>query len=254
MVMTILCAKLTPAVSNAESITEDFNLCTVPKTLADYDIFMGFLNAAIYQAAQLGYNDPVANPTGASAEKIVNQTLLLNDPVQIINASVTTYFPPSLYPCIPWDTSSASAQSTLQQQPFNYLLCRYFPTNEGEVPNGTMFIPTSVQTETDPQTCKKLFNLVPATQAETQKKYHITRKELLAAKRIVYAYNEMDPTTAVGIDPFPVNVDRNASRYMFTSLSAHGEESLASYPGDKQAVVYTRNTQLQILKDWFGMY
>ncbi len=67
----------------------------------------------------------------------------------------------------------------------------------------------------------------------------------------MYAYNEMNPTTAVGIDPFPVNQDRNAARYMFTSQSAHGKQSLAPCPGNKQAVVHTRNVQFQILKEWF---
>ncbi|EXJ67224.1 uncharacterized protein A1O5_09871 [Cladophialophora psammophila CBS 110553] len=214
---------------------------------------MAMINTAAYLIPQGSYNNPIANPTGASAQKLVNTTLHLTDPTQIINASLTTYYPPSSYPCIEWN-STESDDPTLQKNTFNYLLCKYFPLSANEIPAGTIFVPTSIQTETDPHTCETLYDIVAPTQEYVETKYHITRDELVQAKRILFAYNEMDPTTAVGVDPLPITQDRNASRYMFTSLSAHGEEVIASYPGDKPSVVHAREVQLQTIKEWLGLY
>jgi dipeptidyl-peptidase-2/lysosomal Pro-X carboxypeptidase len=198
---------------------------------------MGVINTVQYQIPQLGFINPIANPTGANVEKLVNQTLLLDDPVKVINASLNMWYPSSLYPCVPWGNGE-SVNPTLQLDSFNYLLCKYFPLSVNEVPDGTIFVPTAVQTETDPQTCMTKYNITPSTQDRVETQYHITRDELVNAKRILFAYNEFDPTTAVGIQPLPLTQDRNASRYMFTTLSSHGEESLASYPGDRPSVVH----------------
>ncbi|KAK5198654.1 hypothetical protein LTR92_001125 [Exophiala xenobiotica] len=241
------------AATDTESIAKDFGLCSVPNTTADLQEVMGVINTVQYQIPQLGFVNPIANPTGANVEKLVNQTLLLDDPVKIINASLNMWYPSSLYPCVPWGNGE-SVNPTLQLDSFNYLLCKYFPLSVNEVPDGTIFVPTSVQTESDPQTCMTKYNITPSTQDRVETQYHITRDELVNAKRILFAYNEFDPTTAVGIKPLPLTQDRNASRYMFTTLSSHGEESLASYPGDRPTVVHARNLQLQTFKEWLGMY
>ncbi|KAJ9604009.1 hypothetical protein H2200_011531 [Cladophialophora chaetospira] len=236
--------------NDTTSIAEGFNLCTVPKTTEDLSMTMALINVVMFSIPLTSYNNPVANPSGASAQKLVNEILRLDDPIEIINASLSTYYP--YLPCIQWDTT-ASANPTLEKDPFNYLLCNYFPLSSNEIPNGTIFVPTSIQTETDPQTCKSLYGLVPPTQDYVEKKYHITRDELVNAKRMLFAYAEMDPTTGVGIDPLPITQDRNASRYMFTSLAAHGEESLGGFPGDKPSVVHGRQVQLQTIKEWLGI-
>jgi dipeptidyl-peptidase-2/lysosomal Pro-X carboxypeptidase len=239
------------AATNTTSIAKDLNLCSVPETEEGFAAIMALINVVAYSIPLTSYNNPVANPIGASPQKLVNETLLLDDSTQIVNAILTAYYPPSLYPCIEWNTTD-SDNPTLQKDSFNYLVCKYFPLSSNEVPNGTIFVPTSVQTESDPTTCKTLYDLVPPTQEYVEKKYHITRDELVNAKRILFAYNEMDPTTSVGIDPMPLTQDRNASRYMFTSLSAHGEEMIASYPGDKPSVLHARQVQLQTIKEWLG--
>ncbi|KIW88862.1 uncharacterized protein Z519_10346 [Cladophialophora bantiana CBS 173.52] len=212
------------------SIAKDFNLCSVPETVIDLQTIMALINTAAYLIPQGSYNNPIANPTGASAQKLVNTTLHLTDPTQIINATLMTYYPPSSYPCIEWNSTQSDN-----------------PTPANEIPAGTVFVPTSIQTETDPYTRETLYDIVAPTQEYVETKYHITPDELVQAKRILFAYNEMDPTTAVGIDPLPITQDRNASRYMFTSLSAHGEGVIASYPGDKPSVVHARQVQLQTI-------
>ncbi|ETI25976.1 hypothetical protein G647_02753 [Cladophialophora carrionii CBS 160.54] len=237
--------------TNTTAIAHDLNLCSIPQTDDDLATIMALINVVAYSIPLTSYKSPVANPVGASPQKLVNETLLLNDSTDIVNAILTNYYPPSLYPCIEWN-STESANPTLQKDSFNYLLCKYFPLSSNEIPNGTIFVPTSIQTESDPTTCKNLYDLVPPTQEYVEKKYHITRDELVNARRILFAYNEMDPTTAVGIDPLPLTQDRNASRYMFTSLAAHGEEMLASYPGDKPSVIHARQVQLQTIKEWLG--
>lgn len=237
--------------TDTKSLARDFGLCSVPNTTADLQEVMGVINTVQYQIPQLGFVNPIGNPTGASVEKLINQTLLLDDPVKIINASLNMWFPSSLYPCVPWGDDE-SVNPTLQLDTFNYLLCKYFPLSVNEIPDGTIFVPTSVQTESDPGTCMTLYNVTPPTQELVETKYHITRDELVKAKRILFAYNEFDPTTGVGIDPLPPSQDRNASRYMLTSLSSHGEESLASYPGDRPTVVHvslglSKQTTKQVL-------
>ncbi|KAK6382288.1 hypothetical protein LTS17_004175 [Exophiala oligosperma] len=241
------------AANDTKSLARDFGLCSIPNTTAELQEVMGVINTVQYQIPQLGFVSPIGNPTGANVEKLVNQTLLLDDPVKVINASLNMWFPPSLYPCVPWGNDE-SVNPTLQLDSFNYLLCKYFPLSVNEVPNGTIYVPTSVQTESDPNTCMGLFNVTPPTQEFVESKYHITRDELVEAKRILFTYNEFDPTTAVGVDPLPLSQDRNASRYMLTSLSSHGEESLASCPGDRPTVVHARNIELQTFKEWLGMY
>lgn len=213
---------------------------------------MALINVVTYSISLGSYINPAGNPTGASPQKLVNATLQLNDPMKIVSTILTTYYPPSLSPCIDWN-STESDNPTLEKEPFNYLLCNYFPLSSNEIPNGTIFIPTSIQTESDPQTCKALYNLVPPTQDYVEKTRRITRDDLVNEKRILFAYAEMDPTTGVGIEPLPLTQDRNASRWMLTSLAAHGEESLASYPGDKPSVVHARQVQLQTIKEWLGM-
>ena len=212
-------------------------MCSVPKTRADLSVLEALVATSAFLIPLTSYSNPIANPLGATPEKLVNETLEAKDAMQIINATLTMRMPPSQVPCISWDTDQ-SAESTLAKAPFNYLLCRYFPLSSNEIANGTIFTPTSIQTETDPATCKTLYNLVPPTQEEVETQYHLTRAELLGAKRILFAYDEYDPTTAVGIEPFPPSPDRNSSRYMFTSTAAHGEESIASFSGDKQAVIH----------------
>lgn len=86
--------------------------------------------------------------------------------------------------------------------------------------------------------CETLYKIVPPTQAEIEAKWHISRADLIQAPRIIFAYAENDPTTGVNVDPFPPSPDQNASRWMITSLAAHGEESIASFSGDKPSVVH----------------
>ncbi|TAQ84199.1 hypothetical protein B7494_g7475 [Chlorociboria aeruginascens] len=239
--------------TNTTSIAKDFNLCSVPATTADLNSLMAFVNTAVYLIPQGGYNSLVANPARATAQKLVNIILNLDDPIQIINATLNVYYPSSIYPCVPFSTTQ-SDNPTLQLEPFNYLVCKYFPLSSNEIPNGTMFVPTSIQTESDPTTCETKFNIVPPTQEYVQAEYHFSRADLIDAKRILFAYNEFDPTTAVGTEPLPLTQDRNASRWMFTNLAAHGEESMASYPGDSPTVIHAREVQLQSIKEWLGMY
>jgi dipeptidyl-peptidase II len=150
-------------------------------------------------------------------------------------------YPRNKVPCIDWN-GTHSAQSSLQKLPFNYLLCNYFPLSSNEVPEGTIFIPTSVQTESDPQTCQTLFGITPPTQEEVETDRHLTTSELVNAERIIFAYNENDPTTAVGIEQFPVSQLKDAALWMLTSGSAHGEESFASYADDHESVVNVSGT------------
>ncbi|KAH8808664.1 peptidase S28 [Xylogone sp. PMI_703] len=239
--------------TNTTSIAKDFNLCAVPASGADLSALMAFINTATYLIPQGGYNNPVANPARATAQKLVSLVEKLDDPMEIINATFNVYYPSSIYPCVPFDPSQ-SGNPTLQKEPFNYLVCKYFPLSSNEVPEGTMFIPTSTQTESDPTTCETMFNLVPPTQEYVQAKYHFSRADLIEAKRIIFAYNEFDPTTAVGLEPIPLTQDRNASRWMYTNLAAHGEESIASYPGDSANVIHAREVQLQGIKEWFGWF
>ncbi|KAL6876814.1 serine carboxypeptidase S28 domain-containing protein [Trichoderma novae-zelandiae] len=221
-----LLAKRFENLGEAGDIAKDLNLCTVSKTAADLQLVMG---------------------------KLVNITLSAKNPIEILNATLTLRNPPTLVPCISWD-SDQSSEASLQKAPFNYLLCNYFPLSSNEILKGNIYPATSVQTESDPMTCETLYKLVPPTQAEVEAKWHISRADLIQAPRIIFAYAENDPTTGVGIDPFPPSPDRNASRWMITSLAAHGEESIASFPGDKPSVVHARRVQLETIKEWLGLY
>ncbi|KAE8446302.1 hypothetical protein EG329_012388 [Mollisiaceae sp. DMI_Dod_QoI] len=237
------------------SLATDFGLCSVPETAADLQSFLFFVISSTYLIPQGGYNNIVANPARATAQKLVDAILPLDDPVQIINATLNTYYPPSIYPCAPFSSGSTQSDNpSLDKVPFNYLLCKYFPLSVNEIPEGTIFVPTSIQTESDPTTCETLFNIVPPTQEYVEAKYHLSLADLIGAKRILFAYNENDPTTAVGIGPLPITEDRNASRWMFTTMSSHGEESLAAYPGDSPTVIHAREVQVQSMKEWLGMY
>ncbi len=258
------------------SLATDFGLCSVPETAADLQSFLFFVISSTYLIPQGGYNNIVANPARATAQKLVDAILPLDDPVQIINATLNTYYPPSIYPCAPFSSGSTQSDNpSLDKVPFNYLLCKYFPLSVNEIPEGTIFVPTSIQTESDPTTCETLFNIVPPTQEYVEAKYHLSLADLIGAKRILFAYNENDPTTAVGIGPLPITEDRNASRWMFTTMSSHGEESLAAYPGDSPTVIHVsfgahislwnrvcanvvslqaREVQVQSMKEWLGMY
>lgn len=174
----------------------------------------------------------------ASAQGVIDLALNTPSGLDFLHDVLALYYPPPSYPCVDWNSTQKSAASTLQKIPFNYLLCNYFPLSSNEVPPGTIFPATAVQTESDPTSCHQLFNLTPPTQEYVQKAFHLTRSELVDAQRIIYAYNENDPVTAVGLDPFPVDQAPESARWMFTSMSAHGEESLASTPKDLASVVH----------------
>ncbi|KAL6701539.1 serine carboxypeptidase S28 domain-containing protein [Trichoderma pleuroticola] len=236
-----------------EDIAKDLNLCTIPKTAADLHLVMGVIATNAELIPLLSYSSPDANPFGATPEKLVNISLSAKSPIDIVNATLTLRNPPNLVPCISWD-SDESSEASLQKAPFNYLLCKYFPLSSNEILEGNIYPPTSVQTESDPMTCETLYKIVPPTQAEVEAKWHISRADLIQAPRIIFAYAENDPTTGVGIHPFPPSPDRNASRWMITSQAAHGEESIASFSGDKPSVVHARRVQLETIKEWLGLY
>lgn len=231
--------------SEVESIAKDLNLCTVPKTTSDLQLLMGVITSNAQEIPLLSYSSPDANPYGATPEKMVNISLSAKKPIDIVNATLTLRNPPNLVPCISWE-SDDSTEATLQKAPFNYLLCKYFPLSTNEILKGNIYPPTAVQTESDPMTCETLYKIVPPTQAEVEAKWHISRADLIQAPRIIFAYAENDPTTSVGIDPFPPSPDRNASRWMITSLAAHGEESIASFSGDKPSVVHVSPAQYDL--------
>ncbi|OTA06115.1 hypothetical protein A9Z42_0068560 [Trichoderma parareesei] len=236
-----------------EDIAKDLNLCSVPKTAADLRLVMGVIATNAELIPLLSYSSPDANPYGATPQKLVNITLSAKEPIDIVNATLTLRNPPDLVPCIAWDTDQ-SAEASLQKAPFNYLTCNYFPLSVNEIAEDNILPPTSVQTETDPMTCETLYGLVPPTQAEVEAKWHISRADLIQAPRIIFAYAENDPTSGVGIHPFPPSPDRNASRRMMTSLAAHGEESIASFAGNRPSVVHARRVQLETIKEWLGLY
>jgi dipeptidyl-peptidase-2/lysosomal Pro-X carboxypeptidase len=229
-------------VGEVEDIAKDLNLCTVPKTAEDLQLVMGVIATNAQLIPLLSYSSPDANPFSATPEKLVNISLSAKNLIDIVNATLTLRNPPNLVPCISWD-SDTSSEATLQKAPFNYLLCKYFPLSSNEILKGNIYPPTSVQTESDPMTCGTLYKIVPPTQAEVEAKWHISRADLIQAPRIIFAYAEYDPTTGVGIDPFPPSPDRNASRWMITSLAAHGEESIASFSGDQPSVVHVSSAE-----------
>ncbi|KAK4071672.1 uncharacterized protein Triagg1_5910 [Trichoderma aggressivum f. europaeum] len=248
-----LLAKRFQNLGEVQDIAKDLNLCTVPKTAADLQLVMGVITTNAELIPLLSYSSPDANPFGATPEKLVNISLSAKNPIDIVNATLTLRNPPSLVPCISWD-SDESSEASLQKAPFNYLLCKYFPLSGNEILEGNIYPPTSIQTESDPMTCETLYKVVPPTQAEVEAKWHISRADLIQAPRIIFAYAENDPTTGVGIHPFPPSPDRNASRWMITSQAAHGEESIASFSGDKPSVVHARRVQLETIKEWLGLY
>ncbi|KAL6887422.1 serine carboxypeptidase S28 domain-containing protein [Trichoderma longibrachiatum] len=248
-----LLAKRFENLGEVEDIAKDLNLCTVPKTAAGLQLVMGVIATNAELIPLLSFSSPDANPYGATPQKLVNITLSAKRPIDIVNATLTLRNPPELVPCIAWDTNQ-SAEATLQKAPFNHLTCNYFPLSVNEIPEGNILPPTSVQTETDPMTCETLYKLIPPTQAEVEAKWHISRADLIQAPRIIFAYAENDPTSGVGIHPFPPSPYRNASRWVMTSLAAHGEESIASFEGDKPSVVHARRVQLETIKEWLGLY
>jgi dipeptidyl-peptidase II len=208
---------------------------------------MAAFTVATYLIPQTGYSSPNGNQFNFSAQNLISKLTNLTDATEIINATLTTIYLPSsaLYPCISWDDTK-SGNPILQKDSFNYLLYNYFPLSTNEIPNGTIFSPVNVQTETSPEVCKNMYNLTPPTQHYVEKKWKITREDLVAEKRILFAYDEMDPTTAVGIQPLHISLDRNANRYMITSLAAHCEESHASFPGDKPSVIHVSLPDLHL--------
>ena len=145
------------------------NLCSIPSTQADKDRLTAYISTTLYLIPQLNYRATAGTPgfPNISAQAVLS--LASNNPslISFFSQALASYHPLATNPCIDWN-STQSTQTTLQKAPFNYLLCNYFPLSSNEIPDGTIFPPTSVQTESDPDTCKQLFNLTPPTQEYVQ--------------------------------------------------------------------------------------
>ena len=186
---------------------------------------------------------------------LVNRTLELSDPIEILNASVQLNYPPAEYPCIPL-AANAEANVGISPTTFSYIGCEIFPQAVTAVSNETIFLPSPGVFDSKVKSCKQQYNITVPTQEEHKKRYNLTPQDIANSKRILFAAAEFDPVTGVTPMQLLANVattDRNASRTLFIPQAAHGEDLLRSNVTVKQTVAYSQRVELQILKEWLGM-
>ena len=215
-----------------------------------------------------------------SLDRVINITLAQNDPIQILNETLSMWFGSSIS-CINFNGNNALniLLPLIETTPFHYLNCKcctfarltvatktdvvppgkYFPLYAlGDVPNGTIFSATNTA-GTLGNTCDQTYNISTPTQAQLQKKYKYTPEDLRNSTRIIWSLAQYDPTSSVspnqpGINAPAMSADRNVSRILYTSNMGHREDLWAPDPTDRDSVIRTRKIELESIKGWLGWY
>lgn len=254
--LIILAKSSNVAAESYDEIAQTFNLCEIPKN--DSEIQSFYTNVVVFSyftASEFSYGiDIMPNLPPNSMDILVNQTLELDDPMEILNASVQLYFPPELFPCVPLagdEGSTVGVSATL----FLYIGCEVYPLETSAIPEGTIFLPSPGAMNFRTEWCKTNFNLTVPDGNEHKKRYKFTDRHIAKSKRVLFMSGELDPVS--GTTPLQllgrVTEDRNASRMIFVHRGAHTEESFPFLPGTKPSVAYAQNIQVQVLKDWLGI-
>ncbi|KUJ08199.1 uncharacterized protein LY89DRAFT_337845 [Mollisia scopiformis] len=252
------------ATNNTDGLREELSLCTQPTSLYDLSLINAIISNIYSDSAEFNY--PISRPgrssIAAPLEKVIDFALTQNDPIQILNETLSMWYgpPPGLdLPCIDWaNPSFALAAVPLIQSPiFTYLTCKYFPLfGAGDMPNGTIF-PATDSGQFGIEACDTVYNLSTPLAEELRTKYRYTPADLRNSTRIIWSLGQYDPTsgfspTQPGINAPVLTADRNVSRILYTTGMAHREDLFAPDPSDKETVVEARNIELESIKGWLG--
>jgi hypothetical protein len=236
-------------------IAEAFNLCTVPQNQSDLSSFYSStLLMSFALNSEFSYGVKVfPNLEPNSLPRLINRTLELDEPLEILNASIVSYFPPDTHPCIPLG-GDGGASAGISTTTFLYIGCQAYPLETWAIPQDTIFLPSPGAMPGRVQMCKETYNLDVPDGVEHMTRYNFTEEHIANATRLLFTSGEYDPVS--GNSPLSllgrVAPDRNASRTLLVMQGAHGEEGLGSIMVTKPTVRHAQTIQLNILKEWLG--
>ena len=238
------------------SIAADLNLCPTPQNSTDWLTVVTTIEESYWLLSQFDYGVSLgASFIPNSLLVVINKTLPLTNPVDVLKVPLQLYFDQS--PCVDWVTGLASAHGSIEVGPFEYLTCSYFPLSSSEVGPGTIFPERITGDRAGAAACKAMFNITMSTQAELQKRYHFAPADVISTGRILFVVNEYDPTTACTPlylwESSQTGANYSASRMLYIENSGHGEDSFPpTFPGMRESVLQAQNEELQSITEWLG--
>lgn len=231
------------------------NICPEPKNQSDWRTVLESIPAIYQQLAQRSYGIPLGLTPADTLGLIINKTLSLSDPAEIVGAAYKLFSPSA---CYNWQSGLVSAVSSIQTEPFDYLTCAYMPESYWSIGPGTIFPAMDIEDGAMGEMCKKRFNITIPTMKELQQRYKFTPKQVLNSRRMLFVTNEYDPTTACApidlLSKATNNPDRNATRMLYVQNTGHGEDSFSPAGlGNltlRSTALQAQNEELQTIKGW----
>ena len=248
------------ASTDIASLKDQLGLCTSP-SLND-TVSLGqlrtFLTLVFSQAVELNY--PVPQPGRAPVANAVDEVIKIaldeDDPMQILNRTFWLWYGaegPGHANCFNFTDSNFASKAVwlIEQTPFRYIVCSYFPLRSNFIPNGTIFLPTGTDAvKLSAENCQRQWGITPLTDKEIEERYHFSPADIQKSTRIIWSNGEFDPVSAVSVSYLPPSVDPCASRMILTSNMAHCEDLFLPGSSDRVTITQLREKEIAIFKEW----
>ena len=219
------------------------------------------MQQAYWFGAQFSYAIPNIWPVPFVFDRIINDTLTLNDTssgsvLHVIGSLKNWEL--DYTQCFDWRsaniTGGASANAHIAPVPWTYINCNYLPGWVSSIRNNSMFPPQDtngvIPICSHPEWETPLSNY---TNQQIIEEYGFTAENIEKIGRILFTQGGLDPKTAVGPPPLALTGYRNESRVVLMPNIGHGEEQFASDFEPKGTSVWAdklREIVLEQIKDW----
>ena len=179
----------------------------------------------------------------------INNTLKACGNLAVLNASLAQQ--PTFQTRVDWAESTESHQVRVGAEFFQYLSCRYFPSNGYTIANGTIQ-PTDVPNGGFGKGpfCEETCNITVSSEQHLKRLYPFAPKEILASAQILFSVGEYDPTTGYGPLKLPAreSEDCNTTSMITVTEGSHTKDSLSPAITTKPGVLHALNVELQHIK------
>lgn len=189
------------------------------------------------------FNFPEVNTANVSfpIQYIVNKTMESTSPLAPLAAFTSIYakaVDQTSLSCFNWTADGSAGvggSGGVQMNPFDYIMCSYFPNSQQSTPHGMIF-PPSQGTQYPCSTWFPRQTPHMLTPTELHHRYRYSLEGISNAKNLLLIFGQYDPITGLFPEDLPLSTGRSASRKLVVSELAHTAEMIAAFPTDPSSL------------------
>ncbi|KUJ10184.1 uncharacterized protein LY89DRAFT_787808 [Mollisia scopiformis] len=246
---------------NCTEAIPDLNLCGPAPNATQFPALYGASISTYRYAALFNYPIPAVYAPPYPLQYLINATLAASTPGEVLRIPLAmTNWQEDLSECVNWSSPNITGQlaGVSIADSWFYLQCQYYPISESAVPPGDLLPPTDVTTRVEVCSNPEWESSIYNSSNEFWQQYLGTADEIVDnTTRLLILQGGYDRDQGVGMPNLTLTDDRQHSRVIFTSGLGHTEDMFGESVlprGVRPQLDAVRDTKLEYLKQWLGMY